>query len=54
MKEQLFARKGKVIIDLRDHQVVIFKSLNKAKKESRKLQLEHDAGLGRGSLQVEN
>jgi hypothetical protein len=33
-------------------QIENFKSINAAKKKSRKLQLEEDRGLGRGSLQV--
>lgn len=53
MKEQIFTRKGRVITDLRDNQSITFKSRNKAKQESHRLQMEHDKALGRGSLKAQ-
>lgn len=52
MKAQIFTRQGRVITDLRNGQAQQFRSLNAARKESHKLQMEHDKALGRGSLRV--
>lgn len=52
--ETAYVRKGKVItqVDVDPPDVIAFKSINAAKKESRKLQQAH-GGLGRGFVKVE-
>lgn len=50
MKEQIFTRFKTVITDLRSGQSIRYKSLNLARKESHKIQIEHDEALGRGTL----
>jgi hypothetical protein len=49
--QTLFIRKNKTITNLETNAVVSYKSINAAKKESRKLQ-NLNGGLGRGSLVV--
>jgi hypothetical protein len=48
----LFKRKGKTITVIETGESTVFKSINAAKKESRKLQ-QQNGGLGCGSLVVE-
>ena len=54
MKEPIYFRKGHIIKDA--SRTVVFegkqKSINAAKRESRRLQLKEDGALGRGSLKV--
>lgn len=50
MKPQIFTRQGLTITDLRSNQSIQFKSHNKAKAESHKLQMKHDGALGLGCL----
>ena len=53
-KEQQFVRKGHVIRDMDKNIVFESKtgSVNEAKRESRRLQIEHDSALGLGTLRV--
>jgi hypothetical protein len=47
----IFTRKNKTITNLETNDVTTYKSINAAKKESRKLQ-KSNGGLGKGSLAV--
>jgi len=48
-----YIRKGKNIKTIATGEVQGFKTINLAKKESRKLQMNEDGGLGRGALMLE-
>lgn len=48
--EAKFTRTGHTIRDEETHERTVHKSINKAKKASRELQLAADGALGRGSL----
>lgn len=50
MTKSKYRRKGKIIITPEGRQD--FKTISKAKRESRRLQLASDGALGRGSLIV--
>lgn len=54
MKEQQYTRKGHSIRDMNNN--IVFESpdgsINRAKRESRRLQLEADGKLGLGTLRV--
>ena len=52
MKKQMFERKGRKVLDLTDHVTVDHKTVNAAKKWSRKKQIELDGALGRGSVRA--
>lgn len=52
MKELKYIRTGKTIKNIQDGTIQGFKSVNKAKKHSSKLQISEDGGLGMGSLAV--
>lgn len=54
MKTTMFIRKGKIITDITDdpHKDKVYKSINEAKRESRKIQIGKDGALGRGCLVV--
>ena len=55
MKDQQFLRKGKRMIDVGNAAPPLnktFDSINQAKKESRKLQMQLDGALGLGSVGV--
>lgn len=52
METAKYERKGQVIKNLEDGTVLDCKSVNKAKKTSRELQVVEDGALGRGSLRV--
>lgn len=52
MKSAKFQRIGKTIIDLVNGGSQTFGSITKAKAESRRLQMQEDGALGRGSLVV--
>lgn len=47
-----FVRKGKTIKNIDTGEVTDFKSVNKAKKESRSIQMRENGGLGLGSVMV--
>lgn len=49
MQETLYSRKGKTIKNIAENKSETFESINRAKKESHKLQLSN-GGLGMGSL----
>ena len=50
-----YIRKKKTITDLTEtpNKVTVFESINKAKRESRRLQMLDDGALGLGCLKVE-
>jgi len=50
LKEPKYGRKDRMIEDVETGQIKQFDSINKAKKESVKLQLSNDGALGRGSV----
>jgi hypothetical protein len=52
MKKCIFERSGSRILNLQDQTCIDYKSINKAKKESIKIQLSEDGKLGLGSVQV--
>lgn len=52
MSECKFTRKGKTIINLKTGEVKAFDSINQAKRESRKTQMEADGAIGRGTLRL--
>jgi hypothetical protein len=52
MKTAKFARNGKTIRNIETGEVTMFASITKAKAESRRLQMQEDGALGRGSLIV--
>lgn len=52
MKDTIYTRKGKSIKNLETGKIEGFKSISQAKRKSRKLQLDLDKGLGRGSVKV--
>ena len=53
MKEAKFVRQGKTIISFENGgSSQTFASITKAKAESRRLQMQEDGALGRGSLRV--
>lgn len=52
VKKQKWQRKGRVILTLETNEREAFKSLNKAKKASRELQLGNSKMLGLGDLVV--
>jgi hypothetical protein len=47
----VFTRKNKILTNLETGNATTYKSINEAKKASRKVQIAH-GGLGRGSLVV--
>ncbi len=52
MKDTTHVRKGKEIRAAAPDGAVMYKSMNQAKKASRKLQMEQDGALGRGTVRV--
>ena len=52
MKQAKWQRIGATIIDLVNGGHTSFDSITKAKAESRRLQMQEDGALGRGSLRV--
>ena len=52
MKQPKYYRCGRTIRDLATGKDTTYESVNLAKKESRRLQLEEDGSLGRGSVRV--
>jgi len=52
MKPMLYERNYHTIKDMETGKRKPFKSVNAAKKESRKLQMELDEGLGLGSVRL--
>lgn len=54
LKEARFTRKGHHIINLESGEAKEHNSVNEAKKASRKLQMDEDHGLGRGTLRITN
>lgn len=52
MKEKKYVRKDNVITTVETKKQAHFKSIALAKKESRRLQLEEDGALGRGSVRL--
>lgn len=54
MKQAKYVRKGAKIFSVeKGGKDMTFASITKAKAESRRLQMEEDGALGRGSLRVE-
>jgi len=51
MKPTKYIRRGHVIHLIETNQDLGFKSINKAKKESRRIQANLDGALGRGSVE---
>jgi hypothetical protein len=52
MKTAQYARKGKIIINLTTGEKHTHRWNNQAKRASRKIQMEADGALGRGTLRV--
>lgn len=52
MKTRRYMRKGNVIHTCADVSNKAYPSINEAKRESRRLQMEADGALGRGTLSV--
>jgi len=52
MKELMYTRKDRTITYINEAKKKVFISINKAKFESRRLQLAADGALGLGSLKV--
>ena len=52
MKKVKYERKNDTIHNLETGKKTMHKSINLAKKESRKLQMDEDKALGRGCLRV--
>lgn len=51
MKDLTHIRKGKVITEVNTNIAKDYKTVNKAKRASHKIQMDQDGGLGRGSVQ---
>lgn len=49
-----YSRKKKTIINHESNKTKVFDSINLAKKESRRIQMQEDGGLGRGCLRAIN
>ena len=52
MSKVLYFRKNKIMIDTDSKKASDFESINKAKRESRKIQMQNDGALGRGSVKL--
>ena len=52
MKETKYERKGMTIFNLETGEKKTFKSNNKAKQASHKIQMDADKALGRGTLRL--
>lgn len=52
MSKLKYLRKSKTIHTISSGENQVFESINKAKAESRRLQMAEDDALGRGSLQL--
>lgn len=50
--ETRYTRKGKIIIDIVTGKAKDHKSVNEAKRESHRIQMDEDKGLGHGVLQL--
>ena len=52
MKEAKYVRCGRVIRNMAEGKDTAFDSITLAKRESRRLQMQEDGALGRGSVRV--
>lgn len=50
MKKAVFMRTNKTIVTIGTDERQTFQSINAAKRESRKIQMSSDGGLGRGTV----
>lgn len=53
MSEHKYTRVGNTIIDESTRQKETFKYINQAKRKSRRLQMDADRGLGRGTVRLD-
>ena len=53
MSEHKYTRIGHIILDESTRQKETFKYINEAKRKSRRLQMDADNGLGRGTVRVD-
>ena len=52
MKEATHTRKGRTITTAADGGIMTHKTINQAKRTSRKIQMDADKALGRGSVRI--